>query len=30
LYDLDEVLNGGIQPFVEALALASVEEQLGE
>jgi peptide chain release factor 1 len=30
LYDLTDVLNGGIQPFVEALALASVEEQLGE
>jgi len=30
LYDLTDVLNGDLEPFVEALALASVEEQLGE
>jgi peptide chain release factor 1 len=30
LYNLTDVLNGDIEPFVDALALASVEEQLGE
>jgi peptide chain release factor 1 len=30
LYDLAEVVNGGIQPFIDALSLANIEEQLGE
>lgn len=30
LYNLTDVLNGDLEPFVDALALASVEEQLGE
>jgi peptide chain release factor 1 len=30
LYNLTDVLNGDIEPFVDALSLASVEEQLGE